>query len=321
MAADLLVPLTLVLGDEELLVSRAVDEVAAAARAADVDSDVRQVAGAALSRGELLDLLAPSLFGERRVVTVRDAQDMDRDVLEAVLRYVADPLESVCLVLVHNGGAKARKLVEAGTAAGARTVSCPKVTRPGERLDFVRAEIRVAGRQATDEAVRAIVDAVGADLRELAGACAQLLADTTGVIDEQIVAQYHRGRAEASGFLVADRAVEGDAAAALELLRWALSVGVAPVLVSSALATALRLIARVAAGPRGSTGAVAKQLGMPPWKLERVQRQVRGWHPDGITRAVHACALADAAVKGAGTDAAYALERAVLAVVAARSIR
>jgi DNA polymerase-3 subunit delta len=59
-------------------------------------------------------------------------------------------------------------------------------------------------------------------------------------------------------------------------------------------------------------------LGLPPWKVERAQRQARGWRPEGITVAMTAIAEADAAVKGAGVDPAYALERAVLTVAAAR---
>jgi len=64
---------------------------------------------------------------------------------------------------------------------------------------------------------------VGSDLRELAAACDQLAADTDGLIDEPVVARYYRGRAEATGFTVADRAVEGHLAQALEQLRWALA--------------------------------------------------------------------------------------------------
>ena len=74
--------------------------------------------------------------------------------------------------------------------------------------------------------MRALLDAVGNDLRELAAACGQLAADTSGVIDQAVVARYYRGRAEATGFSVADRAVEGRLAEALEKLRWALAVGV-----------------------------------------------------------------------------------------------
>ncbi|MDQ6649678.1 MAG: DNA polymerase III subunit delta [Actinomycetota bacterium] len=318
-APDVLVPLTLVRGDEELLVDRAVSAVVSAARDRDEQTDVRDLAGGTVVLADLLDLLSPSLFGDQRVVVVRAAQDLDRDVAGALSGYAAEPLESVCLVVCHTG-MKNKALAEALQVAGARVVECPRLTRPGDRLDFVRAELRVGGRQASEGAVRALTEAVGSDLRELAGACSQLLADTTGMVDEQVVATYHRGKAETSGFEIADHAVEGDASGALELLRWALSVGVPPVLVSSALATGVRNIGRVASAGRGPSAALGRQLGLPPWKVERVQRQSRGWRPEGVTAALHAVAMADGDVKGLAADPAYALERAVLAVVAARTL-
>jgi DNA polymerase-3 subunit delta len=91
------------------------------------------------------------------------------------------------------------------------------------------------------------------------------------------------------------------------------------VLVTSALASGVRSIAQVAsAGRSARSGELARELGMPPWKVERVQRQARGWRPEGIATALAAVAEADAAVKGAGVDPAYALERAVLAIASAR---
>ena len=205
-------------------------------------------------------------------------------------------------------------------AAGARMIECPKVTRFSERLDFIRTEFRRAGRRADDGAARALLDAVGSDLRELAAACGQLAADTDGPIDEAVVARYYRGRAEATGFTVADRAVEGHLVQALEQLRWALATGVSPVLICSALAQGVRLLGRVGSAPRGASSvALAAEVGAPPWKINRVRQQLRGWHPNGIARALHAVAEADAQVKGEATSAAYALERAVRRIVAARS--
>lgn len=321
MTTDLLVPLTAVVGEEDLLLSRAVDAICAAARSAATDMDIRDLDGAAVGPGDLMDLLTPSLFGDRRVVVVDARTGVDTAVADALAAYAADPLDEVSLVLVHGGGVKGRKLLDALLAAGARRVDCAKVTKPSERLDFVREELSAGRRRASEGAVRALVDAVGNDLRELAAACSQLLADTSGTIDEDVVARYHRGRAEATGFAVADRAVEGDLAGALEALRWALSVGIAPVLVSSALASAVRNLAMVASSGRSSSGALAKQIGMPPWKVERLQRQAVGWRPEGVEVAFGALARADGDVKGAAADTGYALERAVLAVVAARGAR
>ncbi|HTA09874.1 MAG TPA: DNA polymerase III subunit delta, partial [Streptosporangiaceae bacterium] len=96
--------------------------------------------------------------------------------------------------------------------------------------------------------------------------------------------------------------------------------GVSPVLICSALAQGVRLLGRVGSAPRGaSSAALAAEVGAPPWKIDRVRQQLRGWHPNGIAQALRAIAEADAQVKGEATSAAYALERAVRRIVASRA--
>ena len=126
------------------------------------------------------------------------------------------------------------------------------------------------------------------------------------------------GRAETTGFQIADAAVSGDAAGALALLRAALDTGTPDLLVVSALASGLRELASVRGAGGASAGAVAKQLGLPPWKVEKAQRAARGWSDEGLSEALRAVAHGDEQVKGAGVVPAYALERAVLAVARAR---
>ncbi|WP_165953830.1 DNA polymerase III subunit delta [Streptomyces sp. 8K308] len=320
-ADDPLAPVTLAVGQEELLLDRAVQEVVAAARAADPDTDVRDLAPGELQPGTLAELTSPSLFAERKVVVVRQAQDLGADTVKDVRAYLGAPAEEITLVLLHAGGAKGKGLLDAARKAGAREVACAKMTKPADRLAFVRGEFRAAGRSATPGACQALVDAIGSDLRELASACAQLAADIEGAVDEEVVGRYYTGRAEASSFTVADRAVEGRTAEALEALRWALATGVAPVLVTSALAQGVRSIGRLASAPSGMRqGDLARELGMPPWKIDRVRQQMRGWSAEGVAVALRAVAEADAAVKGGGYDPEYALEKAVVTIAgAARS--
>ncbi len=313
-------PVTMVVGEEEFLVDRAVRDLIAAGRDAAADGDVHDLEAAQLGAGELDSLTSPSLFGGGSVVVLRSAQNAAKDVAAELTRFARNPAPEVVLIITHAGGAKGKELLAAAKAAGARMIECPKVTRFAERLDFIRGEFRRAGQRADDGAARALLDAVGSDLRELAAACDQLAADTDGTIDEAVVARYYRGRAEATGFTVADRAVEGHLARSLEQLRWALATGVSPVLICSALAQGVRLLGRVGSAPRGmSSTALAAEVGAPPWKIDRVRQQLRGWHPDGIVRALHAVAEADAQVKGEAASAAYALERAIRRIVASRS--
>jgi DNA polymerase-3 subunit delta len=311
-------PVTIVVGEEEFLIDRAVRDLITARRDAGQAGDVHDLDAAALSPGELDSLTSPSLFGGGCVVVIRAAQNAPKDVAAELARYAASPAPDAALIMTHAGGAKGKDLMAGVRASGARVIECPKVTRFAERLDFVRGEFRRAGQRADDAAARALVDAVGSDLRELAAACEQLAADADQ-IDEAVVATYYRGRAEATGFSVADHAVEGHLAQALEQLRWALATGVSPVLICSALAQGVRLLGRVGTARRGqNAAALAAEVGAPPWKIDRVRQQLRGWTPAGIGRALHAVAEADAQVKGETSSAEYALERAVRRIVGAR---
>ncbi|MQA95878.1 MAG: DNA polymerase III subunit delta [Streptosporangiales bacterium] len=325
-----LAPVNVVVGDEELLVDRAVRALInvagetnpGAADPAIEGAEVHDLAAGRLTPGDLIELTSPSLFSVRRVVVIRSAQDLGKDLAAEITAYAANPAEDVSLVVVHAGGAKGKALLDGLVKTKANRIDCPKPTRPGERIDFIRGEIRTAGRTITESAARGLLDAVGNDLRELASACGQLAADTTGTIDDEIVARYHRGRAEVSGFNVADRAIEGNSGDALEQLRWALAVGTSPVLITSALAQGLRALAKVGGAPRGLRGpALAKELGMPPWKVDRVRQQLRGWNAEGVAQATQVVAETDAQVKGGGADPAYALERAIHAIIAARAPR
>ncbi|WP_198167041.1 DNA polymerase III subunit delta [Microbispora sp. ATCC PTA-5024] len=316
-------PVTLVVGDEEFLADRAVAAVVSAVREADAQAEIHDLAGGKMEPGELVQLASPSLFGDRSVVVVRSAQDLSKDVIAEVVKYAAHPSEDTVLVLAHPGGVKGKALVDGVKKAGAEVVTVAKPTKPGERLDFIKAEVRREGRTISPAAAQALLEAVGSDLRELAAACSQLAFDTAGkTIDEAAVARYYRGRAEVSGFTIADLAIEGKLGEALEQLRWALATGVAPVLIVSALAGGLRSLAKVGGAPRNLRGGqLASFVGMPPWKIDRVKRQLGGWGPEGISAAMQAVATADEQVKGGGTDPGYAMEKAVHVIVSSRTGR
>jgi DNA polymerase-3 subunit delta len=322
------VPVTVVVGEEEFLVDRAVREALAQARAALAEAagggsdggDLHDLEASTLTHGELASLTSPSLFGGGAIVIVRNAQNAGKEIAAELTRYAAAPAPDAAVIVTHAGGAKGKALATDLARAGARQVDCPKVTRAGDRADFVRGEFRRVGRQADADAVRALLDAIGGDLRELASAADQLASDTSGRIGAATVARYYRGRAEATGFSVADHAVEGRLNEALEQLRWALATGTAPVLITSALATGVRLLGRVGAAPRGANpNALAAEVGAPPWKIDRIRQQLRGWHPDGVASALQAVAEADAQVKGGGVSPEYALERAIRQIVAYRA--
>ena len=320
--ADLPPPVTLVTGPEDLLRDRAVAEVVAAARATDPETEVHDLGVVGLEAGRVTGLASPSLFGEPTVIVLRDVAESADAVAEELKAYVAAPPEGVALVLVHHGGVKGKALLDAARKGGARVVECKAVKWESEKVSFVQAEFSRAHRRISHDAAGALVDALGSDLRELANACSQLVADTEGAVDRAVVERYHAGRVEVSGFKVADAAVEGRHDEALRLLRHALATGTDPVPINAAFASGLRNIARVGGAPRTVRPEdVARDLGIAPFQVRKAKGQMVGWTGEGIADAIAAVAVADEQIKGAGTDPVFALEQAIGAIVTARSRR
>jgi DNA polymerase III subunit delta len=309
---------TLVTGGEGLLADRAVRAAVDAVRAADPEADLSELEAADLPPGALAELTSPSLFATARAVVVRGLEALPAETLPVLLAYVESPQPDVALLLLHRGGQKGRGTVDKLRKAGVRVVACEPL-RGYELPSFVTREVRAAGGRISDEAAHLLVEAVGSDLRGLAGATAQLISDTGGLtITDEVVRRYFAGRAEVTSFAVADAALAGHTARALEQLRWAMRAGVAPVLVTSALASGLRALGKLADAPRGlKEGDLLREVGVPSWKLKSLRAQLRGWDTKGLARALQAVAQADADVKGAADDAGYALERAVLTVAGA----
>lgn len=313
-------PLVLLVGDEELLVNRAVSALAKAATNADPDLTVTERAGGQIEGPELHELLGPSLFGDARLVVIRTAQDVRTAPLAVLTPYLTETGEGTVLVLQHAGGAKGKALLDAARKAKALEIGCAKLTRPEERSAFVRDEIRRAGGRISPDALAVLMDAVGSDLRELAGTANQLVSDSgKGEVDIELVRAFHKGRAEVSGFAVSDLAVVGRSGPALEALRQALDIGVPHVVIADALADGVRSVARVWSAGRGSEFDVAKRLGMPPWKVKRARTQARDWTEPGLRNALGVVATLNADVKGAAVDPGYALENAVRRIGIARA--
>jgi DNA polymerase-3 subunit delta len=314
-------PLLLLTGDEELLVSRAITAIDAAARRDDPATVRSEHAGGQLDAGALHELLGPSLFGDARLVVVRSAQDIVTGTMAVLAPYLQTPTEGTTIVLQHAGGAKGKAVLDAARKAKAVEIGCAKLTRAEDRLEFVRSEVRRAGGRIDPDAASSLVDAVGPDLRELAAVASQLVSDCGGSVTTEAVRAYRTGRADVKGFDVADQVMAGNARGALETLRYALDIGVPHVLIADALADSVSTLAKVAGAGRGDRYALAGKLGIAPFKVGKAQGQLRSWSEPGVRRALAVVAGLNADVKGAAADGGYALERAVRRLIALRGRR
>lgn len=310
---------TLVLGPEALLADRAVDVVRRQIHEKAPEADVTETEAVRLDRGKLTEITNASLFAARRAAVITDLAALPTELQPDITDLAAAPPPDLALVLVHGGGPKGKALLDKVKAAGATVVDCPTV-RPWELPQFVSAEVKQLGVTIEPGAAQVLVDAVGHDLRALAAAVRQLAADGDGgSLTAEQVRRYFAGRSEVTSFAVADAALAGRTGLAMEQLRWALSTGVAPVLVTSALAAGVRGLGKLVTAGGGQREAdLAREVGVPPWKLKSMRAQARGWDTSGLAHALQAVAVADAEVKGAADDDAFALERMVLTVSRAR---
>ncbi|GAB3929157.1 DNA polymerase III subunit delta [Kribbella albertanoniae] len=312
----------LVTGSEGFLADRAVRSAIAAVKKDFAEVETTELDASTLDVGVFAELTGPSLFAAERVLVMRSLENLPAEMAPRLIEYAGAAADDILLVLVHSGGQKGKGVLDKLRKASVTEVvaTAPKAW---ELPQFVAGEIRLHGGNVDERAASALVDAVGHDLRALAGACAQLVSDSGGqAVTAELIGQYFGGRAEVTSFAVADAAISGRTEPALEQLRWALDCGVAPVLMTSAMAGGLRGLAKFSSAPGGMREAdLAREVGVPPWKLKSLRQQSRGWTPGGLATAIKAVAQADADVKGASGDAGYALERMVITVSRAHGRR
>ena len=296
--------LTLVVGSETVLISRAIARVLDAARAVDaaasrVDIDAADESAAS----DLREALSPTLFGDSSVVVLADVQDGDEQCAAVLRECIVDLPVETWLIVLHAGGVKGKGILEAVRAAGAAEVAAAPITRTRDVLEFLESELAQQRRRITRPALIALHAAIGSDLPLLVAAVGQLAVDVEGdPIDEADVARYFEGVAEVSGFAIADAVWNQQPIEALRSLRWAEESGddarIGPPTVG-AIASGLRGLVAFAGAPRGlSEVEVAKAAGVPPWKVRLLREQLPRWRPELLAAATLRLAAADAAVKG-----------------------
>lgn len=266
-------------------------------------------------------MLSPSLFGDLRAIVLEAAGEAGKEPAAVITSTLGEIPDGITLIVAHSGGGRAKSMVADLRKAGAEVVDCATPRWPSDRADFVRREFQQLGVRVSRDIVELMLANVGSDLRELAAAASQLVADTGGKITEQAVETYYSGRAEVKGFEIADKAVTGDQAGALEALAWAMHHGTPRVILADALAEAVHGIARVRGLGSTNPQSAASELGMPPSRVKKLQAQAAAWDTASIGAAAVVVAQLNGDVKGQAADADYSLVSAVSQVAALRSRR
>lgn len=309
----------MITGPESLLADRALAGLRRQVQTEDPDAEIVEIEAFRLDAGKLAEMTGASLFSSRQAAVITDAAQFPAELVSDLVAIANSCLPDLAVIVVHGGGVKGKGLLDKLKAAKAEVITVTAL-KPYELPRFVAAEARSAGASIDPADAQTLIDAVGHDLRLLASAIAQLVADGQGgAITAEHIGRYFGGRSEVTSFAVAEAVLSGRTGLAMEQLRWALDTGVAPVLLTSALASGLRGLGKLMSAPGGLPEAdLAREVGVPPWKIKSMRVQARGWAPGGIASALTAVAIADADVKGAADNPDFALERAVLTISRAR---
>lgn len=302
-------PVIFVSGPQEFLASRAIRSVREQMKASDSALEIHELDASDYVSGQLLNLTSPSLFAEPRLVIISGVEKCSDELIVDGLSYIEEPTSDTTVILRHNSSSvRGKKLVDAiRLNENCAEVVCVAIKNDADKLAFVQAEFAQVGRKISQGGARALLDAFSDDLAELAGACQQLTQDSAEVISEEIVDRYYGGRVETNAFKVMDAALAGDAGQALGLLRHALATGADPVPLVAGIAMKIRQMTKLF----GNRNASAATVGLAPWQLDRIKRDLAGWTDDGLGLVVQRLAEADAAAKGAERDPVYTLENLV----------
>jgi len=320
--------ITLIRGGETALVDRAVAEAVRAIRGQASGAERLVVeAGDEDSANDLRQACAPTLFGEDLIVHIVGLHSADEAFATALAEVLADQPDTVWLIVQHDGTAGGKKLLESVRGAGATEVECLAIKKGKRAIEVLSKEFARHRRHVTDDAVHVLYESVGHDMPMLFAAVGQLVADVPAdPITEEHVRDYFAGVADVAGWQIADQVWQRKPSGALASVRYAASagndgaVGVMSVL---ALSSALRDIIRVGGmGPGASEADVARELGIPPWKVKLLRAQWSRWSGDQRRLAASIIELADAEAMmkgglrpGQSLDAEqklYALEKLVV---------
>lgn len=311
--------LYLVVGEDEFRQERGKKDAIAAIRTASTSGNptIETFSGSSLDATELSYALSPSLFGDEKIIVVENLEAANKANTAAVIAACKDIPAGMWVILLHSGGGAQKSQVPALKKLAA-VIPADKL-KAKEKMEFVINEFRRHGAKPTPDVCQMVLERVGSELRELAAAISQLVADTAGNVTPAAIDAYYQGVAEVSGFDCADLALAGNTKRAVASTRRALQLGIEPVVLASALQMKVAQIARLY-GSRGEDKMeLASQLGMPVWQVDKSLVTARRWSDQQVAKAVVLMAELDGAVKGQGGDPDYAVEAAVrqLAQIAA----
>ncbi len=237
------------------------------------------------------------MMAKMRMVFVRDLGIMAADEAEPLISYLAKPNPSTVIVAITSKLDKRLKLFATLNKKGfVHVLEAPRKVEP-----WLRAEAKARNVQIDGAAITRLIDTVGNDLSRLALAVEQLglyALDRTVTVDD--VDELIADTRERSIFELTDAIGSGDRARSLAAVASLCDQRESAVGVVVMLARYIRNLSqlhalRSANVPRNEWGS---RIGVPPFVVDKLMAQARGYTPDVLALATTRLATVDRALKG-----------------------
>jgi DNA polymerase-3 subunit delta len=296
--------LHLVHGSDEALVGQAATELVR--RLVGSEDRALMVADLALDGEDVTvghvvgEAQTPPFLTERRVVVVRSAERLDTDAVSKLQAYLATPLETTDLVLVH-AGKPTKKLLDAVKGAGGVVAAADVGSNRRDRTSFVEEQVAASGLRLTSAATSALVDQLGEDVNRLAGIL-DTLSSTYGMstrLDVEDVTPYLGEGGGIPPWDLTDAIDRGDRTAALDALsRMVHAGGRHPLVVMAVLHTHYGRLLRLEGSRAHDEASAGAVLGLKGFAARKAVERARAMGPEAIHAAIQLMAQADMDLRG-----------------------
>jgi DNA polymerase III subunit delta len=289
--------ISLLWGEEPFLLREAALQIVGDRRVTEVDA-------AEWQGNELQDLATPSLFGEPRALIVTDLRSLPKEAMTELGAYLASPDPAAPLVLcctVAERGKPPAALLKIVEPVG--QVTHVQLQRK-ELEPWLVQRARASNVDLTGPAARALVDTIGPEAPQLAGAVTQLAAAFPGQrIGPVEVQRQFRGLGEQKTWDLCDKAFGKDLPGAIRSLRAIEEGGDEALMVLGGIAARLRDLIKVRSLPDKLPPAqLAREAGLRfDWQARRYQQQARNFSMDQLVTIHGWIVEADKALKSGAT--------------------
>ena len=256
------------------------------------------------------------MMAKRRLLLVRDADEMKADELNGLISYVQKPCAETCLVMVGEKVDQRIKLFATWKKTGVIAKFDPLYENklPG----FVADEARRRGVELETGVPRLVADEVGADLAQLADAIERLAIYvgekkrvSAADVDEVVATTRQRNVFELCNAIGA-----GHRSRALAVVASMMANRESGVRVVAMLARHVRQLwsAQLLLQKRMSKFELASALGMPPFFVDDIMQQAQRLTPDALKGMHRALFVADTQLKSSRLDDARIMEQLILSL-------